>query len=133
MNKQFIISVVVLFVVSMLLGFGIHGTLLHGEYQALPNLFRSDEDAQNFFVWMLVAHVFMAIGLTWVYRMGREDKPWLAQGVRFGIAIAVLMTVPIYLIYYAVQPMPEMLVIKQIIYDTIGVIIMGIVVAFMNR
>jgi hypothetical protein len=75
----------------------------------------------------------MAIGFVWIYRQGREDKPFLAQGVRYGIAIAVLMTIPIYLIYYAVQPMPGMLVAKQIAFDTIGVILMGIVVAWLNR
>ncbi len=40
-------------------------------------------------------------------RMGRDaDKPFLGQGLRFGIAIAILMTIPVYLIYYAVQPWP---------------------------
>ena len=39
MNKQFPISVVVLFVVSMLLGFVVHGLLLEGEYAKLvPSL-----------------------------------------------------------------------------------------------
>ena len=38
---------------------------------------------------------------------GREaGKPPVSQGLRFGLAIAALMTVPIYLIYYAVQPWP---------------------------
>jgi hypothetical protein len=133
MNKQSIISVIVLFIVSMLLGFAIHGALLADEYMALPDLFRPEAEAQNYFMWMILAHVSMAIGLTWVYRMGKEDKPWLAQGIRFGIAIAVLMTIPIYLIYYAVQPLPEMLVIRQISYDGIGSIIMGIVLAFVNK
>jgi len=57
----------------------------------------------------------------------------LGQGVRFGLAVALLMTIPIYLIYYAVQPMPEALVAKQIVFDTIGVILMGIAVAYLNR
>ena len=56
MNKQFIISVVVLFVVTMVLGFIVHGLLLSEAYQA-SGLFRSDEDSQNYFQYMLLAHL----------------------------------------------------------------------------
>jgi hypothetical protein len=43
------------------------------------------------------------------------------------------MTIPIYLIYYAVQPMPGAVVAKQIVFDVVAVLIMGIVVAWINR
>ena len=132
MNKQFIISVVVLFVVTLIFGFIVHGLLLSEAYQA-SGLFRSDEDSQNYFQYMLLAHFVMAIGLTWVYRMGKQDKPWLQQGIRFGIAIALLATIPTYMIYYAVQPMPHDLVHQQIIYDSIAMVIVGIVAAFVNK
>jgi hypothetical protein len=82
---------------------------------------------------MLLAHVLIAIGLTWIYVRGREPKPWFAQGLRFGLAIAVLMTIPTYLIYLAVQPMPEALVVKQIAFDTIAMLAMGVVTAFVNK
>lgn len=133
MNKQFVISVIVLFILTMALGMVIHGFLLGESYAALPNLFRPEEEQMGYFLWMVLGHVSMAIGLTWVYRMGKEDKPWLLQGIRFGIAIALLMTVSIYLIYYAVQPMPGELVVKQIVFDGIGVIIIGIVAALANK
>jgi hypothetical protein len=132
-SKKAIISVVVMFVMSMALGFVVHGLLLHPAYLALPGLFRPEAEAQAYFPWMLLAHLFIAVGFVWVYLKGREDGPFLGQGVRFGLAIAVLMTIPTYLIYYAVQPMPGMLVVKQIVYDTIGVVLMGIVVAWINR
>jgi len=53
--------------------------------------------------------------------------------LRYGIAIAVLMTIPTYLIYYAVQPIPGALVAKQIVFDTIAALIMGIVVAWTSQ
>jgi hypothetical protein len=82
---------------------------------------------------MLLAHVFIAVGFTWVYLRGREAKPWLGQGLRFGLAIAVLTNIPTYLIYLAVQPMPEALVVKQIAFDTIAMLAMGVVTAFVNK
>jgi hypothetical protein len=63
---------------------------------------------------------------------GREDKPFLAQGARFGFAVAVLATIPTYLIYYVIEPWPAAVVVKQIIFDTIGVVVMGIVVAWIQ-
>lgn len=131
---RFALSVVVMFVMSMALGFVVHGVLLGPEYAKLTTtLFRPEADAQRYFPVMLLAHVFIAIGFTWVYRMGREDKPWPGQGVRFGLAVAVLTTIPTYLIYLAVQPMPEALVVKQIVFDTISMLVMGVVVAFVNK
>ena len=130
---RFALSVVILFVVSMGLGFVVHGLLLGPEYAKLPTLFRPEADAQKYLPVMLLAHVFIAIGFTWIYRMGREDKPWLGQGLRFGLAVAVLTTIPTYLIYLAVQPMPEALVLKQIAFDVAAMLVMGVVVALVNR
>lgn len=133
MNKKALLSVVVIFIVSMGLGFFVHGVLLKPNYSQLPNLFRTEQDSANYFPYMLIAHVIMAIGFVWVYLKGKEDKPFLMQGIRFGIAIAVLSTIPTYLIYYAVQPMPAAVVCKQIVFDTLSVIFMGIIVAWLNK
>lgn len=134
MNKTFVISVVVMFVVSMMLGFVVHAVLLANDYARLtPNFFRGETDAQAHFGWMLLAHLSIAIGFTWVYRQGRENKPFLAQGIRFGLAVAVLTTIPTYLIYYAVQPMPGALVVKQIVFDSICMVLLGIVAAWINQ
>ncbi len=133
MNKTFLWSVVVVFITSMILGFVVHGFLLHGDYARLPNLFRIEQDAEAHFGYLVLAHVIMAIGITWIYRQGRENKPWLAQGIRFGLAVAVLSTIPLYLIYFAVQPLPTDLVAQQIVFDTIAMVIVGIVTAAVNR
>ena len=133
MNKKTVISVVVTFILCMGLGFFVHGVLLKPDYAQLANLFRTEQDAQNYFPFMLIAHVIFAIGFVWVYVKGKEDKPFLMQGIRFGIAVALLTAIPMYLIFYAVQPMPEATVCKQIVFDTLGTIFMGIIVAWLNK
>jgi len=132
MDKKFIISVVVIFVLSMLLGFITHAWLLSDEYNA-TGLFRSLEDQEAHFMWMLLAHVIMAYAFVKLYMFGREDKPWLAQGLRFGFLLALFATVGVSLIYYAVQPLPEMLVFRQVVYDLINMMILGTAVAWLNR
>ena len=133
MNKRFVLSVVALFVASMILGMVVHGMVLGGDYARLGALFRSPEQQQQFFPWMILAHVILAIGFTWVYRAGRDARPWLGQGVRFGLAVALLSVIPGYLVYYAVQPMPGDLVVKQVVLDTISMMILGVVAAAVNR
>ena len=133
MNKKFFIAWLVTFVVWMAGSFVVHGTLLQTDYAKLPNLFRPEADAQQYFPFMILAHVILAGALVWVYSRGMEAKPWLGQGMRFGLAIALLTVVPTYTIYYAVQPMPGMLVVKQIVFDGVLLLIIGAVVAFLYR
>ena len=53
--------------------------------------------------------------------------------MRYGIAIAWLTVIPTYLIYRVVTPVPCALALKQIAYDTIRVVLMGVVLAWINR
>ena len=133
MDKKFLISWLVLFVVWMAGSFLVHGVLLNADYMALRNLFRSPEDSQTFFPLMIIAHVFLSGALVWIYSRGVEAKPWLAQGVRFGLAVAFLTVIPTYMIYYVVQPMPGATVVKQLIFDGILTLLLGVVVAFLYR
>jgi len=133
MDKKFVIAWVVLFVAWFLGSFVVHGVLLHSDYMHLAGLFRAESDQQKYFPLMLLAHVMLAGAFVWIYARGVEAKPWLAQGVRFGIAVALLAIVPTYLIYFAVQPMPHDLVIKQIVFDSTLMVILGAIVAWLYR
>jgi hypothetical protein len=133
MGKKFIIAWIVVFIVWFLGSFVVHGLLLHDDYARLTNLFRSEADSQPFFPLMILDHVILSGALVWIYSRGVEPTPWMPQGIRFGIAIALLTVVPTYMIYYVVQPMPGMTVVKQIVFDGILMLILGAVVAFMYR
>jgi hypothetical protein len=82
---------------------------------------------------MLMAHVLSAGAFTWIYARGQEARPWTGQGARYGLAVAILTAIPGYLIYYAVQPLTGDLVVKQIIFSTILLVVLGIIVAWMYR
>lgn len=134
MNRQFLISGVVISVLALFFGGVIHGVLLSNDYGQLPHLMRTLEEAGGYFQYNIVAHVFFGFAFTWVYRQGvNRSLPPAGQGVRFGIAVTCLATVPMFLIYYAVQPFPGMLVVKQIGFETVNNLILGIAVAFLNR
>jgi hypothetical protein len=133
MDKRFLVAWIIVFVVWMVGSFLVHGALLAPGYRGVPELFRADADAQRHFPFMLLAHVIMAGALVWIYARGVEDAPWTGQGLRFGLAVALLTAVPWYLIYYAVQPMPGTIVARQIVYDTVLTLLLGLVVAYLYR
>jgi len=134
MNKQFLISVIVMFIASMAFDFTVHVVLLKNDYAAAPALNRTETDAKRHFPAMIVAHVLIALGITAIYRRGREvGKPWLGQGVRFGIWFAIAACIPGFLIYYAVQPIGLMVAIKQICFAGIATVLLGIVAAGLNK
>jgi hypothetical protein len=124
-----LISVIVIFVLSVGFGFLVHEVLLISDYDQVRQLFRTEEDGKAHFIYLLLGQLIFSIGFVWVYNKGKEAKPFFEQGIRYGIAIAVLTSIPTFLVYYAIQPLSDMLVVKQIIFDSIGVIIRGIVVA----
>jgi hypothetical protein len=133
MNKKFIIAWIVLFVAWFMGSFVVHGVLLRPDYMQLTNLFRTEGDEQQHFPLMILAHVLLSGAFVWIYARGAEAKPWMAQGVRFGVAIALLTTVPTYMIYFVVQPMPGNVVVKQIIFDSALMVILGVIVAWLYR
>ena len=131
MNKKFLVSWLVVFILYMAGGMLIHGLILGDDYMA-TGLMRPEAESSKLMHLMILAHVLMAGAFTWIYARGVENKPWLGQGLRFGLAMAVFF-VPIYIIYYVVQPTPGELAAKQIVFDTILTLILGAVVAFMYR
>ena len=133
MNKKFLFAWIVLFVAWFLGSFVVHGVLLHSDYMQLTNLFRPEADARRYFPLMIVAHLLLSGAFVWIYSRGAEAKPWMAQGVRFGLAVALLTAVPTYTIYFVVQPMPADVVIKQIVCDGVLTIILGMIVAWLYR
>jgi len=69
----------------------------------------------------------------WIFSRGVEARPWVAQGLRFGLAVAFLTVIPTYIIYYVVQPMPGGTVVKQLVFDGILMLLLGVIVAFLYR
>lgn len=129
MNSRFWIGWLVVFVLWMAGGYLIHDMLLGADYAALPNLFRPEAEVHEGILHLAIAHVLMAGAFTWIYSRGVTDRPWLGQGLRFGVAIALLAVVPMYFILHVAQPWPNGLVHKAMLYDSLLVIVVALVLA----
>jgi hypothetical protein len=132
MGRKCVISAVVMFIMAWALSFVVHGLLLGGDYSVSQGM-RPPAEAQKLIGYLILAQALFGIAFAWIYMQGKEEKPWLMQGIRFGIAVALLTVIPTYLIYHVVTPVPLTLALKQIVLDTIRVVLMGIVLAWINR
>lgn len=133
MDKKFLISTAAVFVVWMVGSFLVHGLWLAPAYEGLGDMMRPMEEQESMMHFMLIAHVLMAGAFVWIYQRGNEDKPWMQQGLRFGIAIALMAPIPTFMIYYTVQQTPAALAISQSVGDSVVVIAVALVAAFLNK
>ena len=74
MNKKFFIAWLVVFIAWMAGDFLVHGALLKSDYMQLAKLYRSEAESQQYFPWMLLAHVLMAGAFTWIYSFGSGSE-----------------------------------------------------------
>lgn len=133
MDKRFWVCGLVMSIAALLLGFIVHGVLLAQDYAALGAMFRSDDDSRHYVHWMVLAHVLAGFAMTWIYAQGFSDgRPASMQGLRFGLAMALFSTIPGYLVYYAVQPLPASLVARQLVLGTIATVLLGLLVAWLQ-
>jgi len=129
--KKAVPTIIVVFIVANILGFLIHAILLRPDYMPLAQHYRAMGEEKMLFI--SLAYLSFAIGSVWVYAKGVEAKSWLGQGIRFGIAMWLVLAIPSFLIAYAVQPVPGTLAVKQILFEGVCKILLGIITAALYR
>jgi hypothetical protein len=132
-DKRFWICGAIMAIAAQLVSFLTHAWLLEPDYSALATLYRPAQEQARYMGWMLLAHACIGYALTWLYAQGNSGgRPAIGQGLRFGFALALFSVIPGYLVYYAVQPLPATLVVKQIVFGTVGMLLLGILVAWLQ-
>lgn len=128
--KRYFLAVVSAFVSLMALGFLLHGMALKAAYSMAPaGLLRSDPEFMARFHWLALGYLLFAAAATWIYAYGVENKPWLAQGVRYGLALWALATLMPNFVMFATQPWPRELMVKATLADLVMMVVTGVVIA----
>jgi apolipoprotein N-acyltransferase len=131
--KKFLAAFALVLVASTVLNFVIHGVLLKPLYQQSAQLMRDEADSGAHAMFLLVGFVFFSLGFVWIYARGVEAKPWVGQGLRYGVAVWLIAAVSRYSIYYAIQPWPAHVVLMQIGYELVTTLALGLGVAVVYR
>ncbi len=126
MNKKLLIGFVVVFIVGSGLEAFEHNVLLKPIYDSVPGLRRTDEGS---FLWIVIAsYLVWAFFLTLIFSKGYEGKGMM-EGVRFGLYVSLILSVPYHYLVYASQPIPHELAFLRASIGTVQNIIYGIILA----
>jgi hypothetical protein len=128
MNKNVWVGFVVVYILLTATNFLIHGMLLKSTYEMpeVAALMRTPETAKLGIHFITAAIV--AFFVTLVFSKGYEGKG-LAEGVRFGFYVGLLMSVPMAYDMYAEYPIPYHLALLWFIYGLLQYIVVGIALA----
>src|SRR5216683_2990035 len=101
--KRFIAASLAVYVVSLALGYLIHGVLLRATYDSLKSVWRPDMQSKMWIEWLdgfLVSFLF-----TYIFTKGYEGKG-IMEGVRFGLIAGLFISIPMAYGTYMIIPIP---------------------------
>lgn len=131
-TKRLAVAIIVSFVILFAAGYVIHVTWLGPTYKAMLDdgfSFRPPEAFMRKFWLIPVSDLLYAALFSWIYIRGREDKPWVSQGIRYGIIMTLFTVVPQFLEQYVTYNLPHRLVVHWMVGGLIVLVIMGLAVA----
>jgi hypothetical protein len=131
--RRFVLRTLIIAFVMFALGYIGHQLLLGRDYVVIEPIMRSRAAMQAHMPFALISCLVFSGAFVWIYSKGRNAKPWLGQGTRFGVAIWALASVPQYLTNYVIEPWPGMFVAKILVLEFGASMILGILVAALAR
>lgn len=128
-TKKLVAAIVVAYIILMGSNFLIHSVWLMRDYSAIPDSWRPVADMQHKIWLMWIGQLLFTILFAYIYTRGVEAKPWVGQGIRYGILITLFTVIPYSLSEYVVYRVPHTLAVKWMIAGTIQIAVLGLVVA----
>ncbi len=136
-TKRLIWTVVAVFFVAQVFAIVIHGFILGSDYRPFSGSLLRPLDAAGGPHWMVVflplAHLAMAIAFVALYSRWIRPGPEIPQGLRFGVLAWLFGPVPMYLLWFAEQPWPLSLTIKQLVLELFTMLVLGTLTAMLYR
>jgi hypothetical protein len=130
---KFLLRTIVVAIVMFGLGYLGHGLLLARDYSVIEPIMRNKADMQAHMPFALVSSLSFSAALVWIYSQGRSSRPWLGQGLRFGVAVWALAYVPLYLTNYVIEPWPGNCIAKILAWEFVVAVILSTVVAALSK
>ena len=126
MNKKVWMGFVAAYVTFAILGYIVNNVILMSTYQSLASVWRPDIQQKLWIFW--VTGLFYSFFFSFIFSKGYEGKG-IAEGVRYGLYIGLMMEIPAAYGQYAVYAVPYPLALQWFIYGTVENIVAGIVLA----
>ena len=124
--KRYLTASLAVFVVSMALGYLIHGVILKPTYDSLKAIWRPDMAAKMWIEW--INAFLLAFLFTYVFTKGYEGKG-IMEGVRFGLLMGLFVSIPVAYGTFMIIPIPFDLALQWFLYGTAQSMVFGAVAA----
>jgi hypothetical protein len=129
-TSRLVLSTFAAFVVSQVLAGVIHGFILAADYAPYYGSLLRSTDSDTWRVLLLpVSHLAFISGLMWVYVHTQLRGSAVTQGLKLGLLAWLMGQVPLWLVWYAEQPWPGSLVVKQLGLELVSSIAIGFTIA----
>ena len=121
--------VVAVFLTAQVFAILIHGFILASDYAPYyGRLLRPMDESAGWPIFLLPAsHLAMSIAFVILFAKTLNPGPSIPQGVRFGLLAWLFGPVPMYLLWFAEQPWPSSLLVKQLPLELVAFLVLGVV------
>jgi hypothetical protein len=132
-TRVFLTGLSALFVAELLATL-VHGFVLASDYAPYyGTLLRGSQDPAWQFAFLPFAHLAWVAGLVWVYLRVNFAGSRVVRGLKLGLFGWVIGQVPLWLLWFAEQPWPSGLVVKQLALELVSSLLVGITIALCAR
>jgi hypothetical protein len=132
-TRIFLTGLAALFVAEVLASV-IHGYVLAADYAPYyGTLLRGGDSPAWQFAFLPFAHAAWVGGLVWIYLRVSFAGSRVVQGLELGLLGWVVGQVPLWLIWFAEQPWPNSLVVKQLPLELVSSLIVGATITLIAR
>jgi hypothetical protein len=132
-TRIFLTGFAALFVAELLATL-VHGFLLAADYAPYyGTLLRGGADPAWQFALLPLAHLAWVVGLVWVYLHTTFEGSRVVQGLELGFLGWMIGQVPLWLLWFAEQPWPNGLVLKQLALELVSSLLVGMTIALCAR
>jgi hypothetical protein len=133
-TKKFVLAFVLVFILVEITNYIIHVVILGPVYAAdeVKILFRSQEEMSGMMWIMWILDLIWSFFFVFFFVKGYENKG-IAEGLRFGIYIALFYYLVSVYGQYTVYPIPYYLALQWVLYGFVQAIILGIAAALVYR
>lgn len=131
--KKMILAVLVGYLLMGTLSYLVRGIWLIPIYSHYELIWRLRGMMMPHFWVMWLGQLLFIVMFVWIYIRGVDSKPWVKQGLRYGLMMTLLTVVPAACTQYVIYPIPYTLLGKWIAAGGVQLVLLGLVVASFCR
>lgn len=129
-------TIIVAFLVAQLFAAVIHGFILSADYAPFEGTLLRAVDSGTppwQMLFLPVVHLSLIVPLVWVYGRLRLEGTTAVRGFKLGTLAWAMGQLPVWLLWYAQQPWPGGLVMKQLGWEFLASLAIGVTIALVAR